>query len=251
MSRHSRRFLAAGLHLLVCGAVAAAAAVLVFGVWYPWPYRVVSGGQDLFLLVVSVDVVLGPLLTFTVFNVAKPRAELRRDLAVILLLQSAGLLYGLHTVYEVRPVATVFETDRFRVVTAAEVYLPELAQAPVEYRRLPLAGPWLLGAREPLPGDERNDALFMGLKGVDIGQRPKFWQPYEQSRQAALARSRPVDELIRRYPAQRTAIEEALLEKPVKLSDARFLPLMARLDWVVLMDAEGRPIGHVPLDGFF
>ena len=50
-------------------------ALLVFAVWYPYPYREISGGRDLFLLVVAVDVVLGPLITFAVFNRAKPRAR--------------------------------------------------------------------------------------------------------------------------------------------------------------------------------
>ncbi len=60
-----------GLHFLISAAVAAVAAVLVFCVWYPGPFRLMAGGRDLFLLVTSVDVVIGPLLTFAVFNRAK------------------------------------------------------------------------------------------------------------------------------------------------------------------------------------
>ncbi len=41
-------------------------ALLVFAVWYPYPYREISGGRELFTLVVAVDVVLGPLITFVV-----------------------------------------------------------------------------------------------------------------------------------------------------------------------------------------
>ena len=43
----------------------------MFGLWFPGIYRTVAGGRDLFLLVTGVDVVLGPLLTFAVFNVRK------------------------------------------------------------------------------------------------------------------------------------------------------------------------------------
>mgnify|MGYP002144062886 CR=1 FL=1 len=39
--------------------MAALAAGLVFGLWYPGAYRLMSGGRELFLLVTSVDVVLG------------------------------------------------------------------------------------------------------------------------------------------------------------------------------------------------
>ena len=62
--------------------LAARAATLVFGVWYPYPYREVSGGRSLFWMVVSIDVVMGPLLTLAVFNRSKPINALRLDLAI-------------------------------------------------------------------------------------------------------------------------------------------------------------------------
>ncbi|WP_309246762.1 hypothetical protein [Ramlibacter montanisoli] len=123
---------AAGIHLALSAVVAVLAGLLVFALWYPYPYREISGGRELFLLVVAVDVVLGPLLTFAVFNRAKP--ELRRDLAVIVALQLAGLAYGLWTVQLARPVHMVFEYDRFRVVHRVDIpaELEPLAPAGLE-----------------------------------------------------------------------------------------------------------------------
>ena len=43
------RFSAAGIHLTLSLAAAALAAWLVFSLWYPYPYRKISGGRDLFL----------------------------------------------------------------------------------------------------------------------------------------------------------------------------------------------------------
>src|SRR5262245_31520502 len=62
------RLRAAGIHLGLSALVASLAAALVLGVWYPMPHREVSGGRDLFVLVVSVDLVLGPLITFAIFD---------------------------------------------------------------------------------------------------------------------------------------------------------------------------------------
>ena len=62
------RIKAASIHFGLSVLLAVLAAFLVFIVWYPYPYRDISGGRDLFLLVVVVDVVMGPLLTLTVFN---------------------------------------------------------------------------------------------------------------------------------------------------------------------------------------
>ena len=98
------------------------------------------------------------------------------------MLQLAALLYGLSTVYQARPVALVFEVDRFRVVNATDVLMDELPQALPEYRQLPLTGPWLLSARESQPGDERLRSIELALKGFDLGQRPSYWQAYPLAR---------------------------------------------------------------------
>jgi len=115
------RLKAAAVHLCISLLVAGCAAWLVFGVWYPYPYREISGGRELFMLVVTVDVMLGPLITFIVFDRRKPRRELGRDLALVGLIQLAGLGYGLWTVHAARPVHLVFEIDRFRVIHAVDV----------------------------------------------------------------------------------------------------------------------------------
>ena len=124
------RFQAAGIHLCISLVIAALAATLVFALWYPYPYRDLSGGRELFTMLVSIDVILGPLLTLAVFNLKKPRAELVRDLAIIGLVQLLALGYGLWTVYQARPVHMVFEMDRFRVTHAADIDPELLAKAP-------------------------------------------------------------------------------------------------------------------------
>ena len=248
-----RRARAAGIHLLISAVVAAAAAALVFGVWYPGIYRVLAGGRDLFLLIMAVDVVLGPLLTFAVFNLKKGWPHLRRDLAIIGVIQLAALVYGLYTVYGARPVATVFEVDRFKVVTAAQVHLPELPKAPAAYQRLPLMGPWLLGSRKPQAGAESNDALFMAVEsGIDRAQRPLFWQAYSDSIPDVLGRARPLSVLLKQHPKVAAEVQRALLDLKLSEGDAKFLPITGRGgDWVVLIDPKGQLVHYVQVDGFF
>lgn len=243
---------AAGIHLLISAAIAALAAALVFGLWFPGAYRFISGGRELFWLITCVDVVLGPLLTFTVFNSTKSKVHLIRDLTVIGGVQVAALVYGLVTVYGARPVALVFEVDRFRVITAVMVHEPELSKARPEYRQLPLNGPWILGTRVPA-GDERNDALFMAIQhGIDWGQRPQFWQPYADSVAAALARARPLNVLLNRYPEKAGPIEATLRAKQIDPASTRYLPLIGRSgDWIVILNSNGHPVHFAPLDGFF
>ncbi len=232
--------------------VSSMAGVLVFGLWFPGIYRLLSGGRELFLLVTSVDVALGPLLTFAVFNLKKGKAQLSRDLIAIGSIQSAALVYGLITAYGARPVALVFEVDRFRVVTAAMVHKPELPKALPEYRRLPWNGPWLLGTRVPV-GDERNEALFMAVQnGIDWGQRPQFWQPYADSVSAVIARARPLSALLNKRPEITTDVRRALQDLKLNEIDAKFLPVIGRGgDWVVVIDPAGQLVHYVQADGFF
>lgn len=247
-----RRARAAGWHLLISALVAGVAAALVFGLWFPGIYRSVAGGRDLFLLVSVVDVVLGPLLTFAVFNMKKGWPHLRRDLAVIGAIQLAALIYGLYSVYQARPVAMVFEADRFRVISAAQVYVQELPKARLEYRELPAFGPWLLGTRAPNAGQERNDAMFLGLDGVDRAQRPLFWLPYAESATDALAKARPLAKLLAQHPALAGDVKDKLRALKVDEAGAKFLPLIGRGgDWVVILDSTGQLVHYVQAEGFF
>jgi hypothetical protein len=245
------RLRAAGLHFLASIAVAALAAALVFWLWYPGAYRGLSGGRELFLLVVTVDVVLGPLLTFAVFDRAKGIAHLRRDLAFIVALQLAALAYGLYTVYLARPVALVFERDRFRVISAMEVNEQELPMAPESYRQLTLTGPWQLGLRDTKPGEERKDAILKAvMEGVDTSQRPKFWIPYSQNQAQAAAAAKPLAELIQRRAAQAQLLQDEARGIGLAIDDTRYLPVRARGDWVALMDKQGVVRGFAPVDGY-
>lgn len=243
---------AAGVHLGLSGLIGLLAAALVFGLWYPSPYRTISGGQSLFILIVSVDLVLGPALTFVVFDLQKSRSVLIRDLAVIAALQIGGLVYGLHTVYQARPVALVYEPGRFRVVTNVDVLDSELPQAPPELRNLSVTGPRLLGTRKPRDNDEQLRAIEMALRGADVGQRPSFWQPYPQSIASVIQEGRPLQQLYSQYPGSKREIEKYLMGIGRHAEEIKFLPIIAKeSNWSALVDAKtGEIVGYVPYDGF-
>jgi hypothetical protein len=247
------RLRAAGIHLGLSVLVAATAALLVFAVWYPWPYREISGGRELFQLVVSVDIVLGPLLTFAIFNRAKPRAELRRDLAVVVLLQLAGLSYGLWTVQEARPVHMVFEYDRFRVIHKVDLVPELLAKAPPGLAVAPLTGPTLLSLRPFRNADEQRDYTLDALRGLSLSVRPELWQSYEAGRAEVLRAAKPVTALKKRFPQRAAEIDAVLRQSGHEAAGAAYLPLLARkaTAWTVLLDAStAEVIGYLPLDSF-
>lgn len=243
----------AGIHLALSLLVATVAALLVFGLWYPYPYREVSGGRDLFLLVVTVDIVIGPMITFAVFNMSKPPTELRRDLAIVGLLQLAALAYGLWTVHMAKPVHMVFEYDRFRVVHQLDLPADADERAPEGIAVAPWGGPTVIALRPFRSEDEKLDMTVKALGGTSLSARPELWHPYATERKEVVLAARPIDALLKRFPARAAQIEAAVRKTGRPVDRVRFLPLLARRDmaWTVLLDAStGDILDYLPLDPY-
>jgi hypothetical protein len=245
------RLRAAGIHLVISLTLAALAALLVFFIWYPYPYREISGGRELFLIVVAVDVVMGPLMTLAVFNLNKPRTELRRDLGVIGVLQLAALGYGLWTVAVARPVHLVFEVDRFRVVHAIDIEPILLKRAALALQELPLTGPTLLSIRDFKDSKENYDATMAALQGLQLGARPDLWQSYEKGKDKITSAAKPVADLKKRLPARASEIENALKSVPAN-APVGYIPLVGRNTfWTVLINTQtAEVLAFVPLDPY-
>lgn len=239
--------------MLASGLVAAAAAAGVFCVWYPPPFAALTGGIGLFLLIVSVDVVLGPALTAVVASPGKARRELTRDLAAIVFVQLAAFAYGLYTMAVARPVWLAFEVDRLRVVTAADIESEALQDAPRAMQALSWTGPRTMAVVKPSDPDEQMRAIELGLAGLDLAMQPRYWRTYATHTDEVWRAARPVSVLLAQYP-QRAADVAAIAQaagQPVQA--LRFLPLLSRqASWVSLIAQPGaQVVGHLPVEGFF
>ena len=154
------RWKAASIHLSISVAIGLIVGALLFGVWYPPPFFHAAGADQLVLLLVSVDIVLGPLLTLVVFKSGK--RGLKFDLTLIAVVQSVALVYGLSIVLRSRPVFLVAAVDRFSLVSAVDIDDADLAQGTKpEFRSLSWTGPRTVGAQLPPQGGEPHlsDAL--------------------------------------------------------------------------------------------
>jgi hypothetical protein len=246
------RLRASGTHLGISLCIAAAAALLVFTLWYPYPYRQVSGGRELFLILVSVDVVLGPLVTLTIFDKRKPVRELVLDLTVVAVLQLGALAYGLWTVAAARPVHLVFEIDRLRVVHSIDIPEELLAKAPAGVVPEPWTGPTPLAVRPFRDAGEEGSATMAALRGVALAARPDLWQPYAAARDRVIQAAHPVEALKRKYPAQAAVIDAALQRAGRDAAHTLYLPLVSRkFFWTALLDPKTADVvGFAPVDPF-
>ncbi|MEB0139357.1 MULTISPECIES: TfpX/TfpZ family type IV pilin accessory protein [unclassified Undibacterium] len=251
MKKPNNRFFAAFYHLLLSALLIGSVATIILLVWYPWPFSQISGGLHLLALVASVDIVLGPLLTLVIYDIRKPQRQLRRDILLILLIQCAGLAYGLVSVYLARPVVVAFDGLQFKTVAAVDVAEAELAQALAPFQALPLNGPRFVGLRAA-SNAEKFDVFAQALAGRDSSARPLFWQSYAASKTAVLAAAKPLSSLYQKYPDSRAEIARAITASGRASAQLVYLPIVAKDgSWTVLLDADSAmPLAYVEKDGF-
>jgi hypothetical protein len=241
-------------HLAVSALIAAICAALVFAVWYPYPYSELASGRELFALVVSVDVVVGPLLSFAVFNPSKPRAELWRDLGIIFILQLSALFYGMYSVTQARPVWLAFEGDRFRIVAVPDVDANDISRAPEGLQNYSWIGPKTVGVRLLANTDlEFSKSIQLAMEGVHAAFRPERWVPYDSQRELAIKEAKPLSKLRQKFPSEASVIDEVVARSGHSESSLGYLPLASqhRTDWSVVINLkDGVPIDFLPLDAW-
>lgn len=101
-------------HLLISLLVAGVSLFLIFKIWYPSPLHTALGIGGLVVMMLAIDVILGPLLTLVLAKEGKK--GLKTDLIVIGIVQLTALFYGLYSIDKGRPVAIAFDINRFELV---------------------------------------------------------------------------------------------------------------------------------------
>lgn len=226
------------IHLALSAAIAAAVFLPIYFFWYPDVLFERAGGRDLFLLIVGVDVVIGPLITFVIF--VPKKKGLVFDLAVIAFLQSAALAYGVYVLFESRPAYIVFVKEGYELVRANQFPAAELARARGKgYDKLPLTGPKLVGARLPADRDEKLRVMMAAMAGMDLPLFPQHYVPYEDVRSEVRSAALPLETLRKRNPGRGAEVAATLARLGRKEDEVRFLPLRTGKDHLaVFVDAK-------------
>jgi hypothetical protein len=245
------KLLAFSIHFIATALLAACAAALIFLVWYPDPFQAMVRGTELFMLVVGCDLALGPLLSFVVFNRSKTRRALVIDYSFIAIAQIAGLVYGVYTVAESRPVYVAFSTDRLEVVAARDLLPAELAAArEPQYRKIPLTGPRFVAVK--VPEADRQQSLFDELDGKPAFVRPRWYHEYASALPEIRKRLRTLPELEKRHPDAKALIAAAVADAQVPAARLGWMPVSTRRGfWTALVDnATGMPAAYLKYDPY-
>ncbi len=186
------------------------------------------------------DVVCGPMLTMVLADPLKSRRELSLDLGLVAVIQLLALFYGIYSVALGRPVAVVFEKDRYVVVSASEVSEKHLAEANSPFNDIPLIGIRHLSVRNSSGSDEFLESLDLSLQGVSPSMRPNWWQDYDAAVDEIAKKALPLQSF---YNSQSSA-DKILLDKAIEDSGSSadnlyYLPVVSATvtDWIALLDS--------------
>lgn len=244
------KFVAFAIHFVLTLLVAAAAAVLIFRIWFPDPFQEISGGTHLFVLIVGCDLALGPLLSLVIYNSRKSRRELIIDYTIVGIIQLAGVIYGIYSIAHWRPAYIVFAVDRLEAIGAGDINPADVKAAPKPYDSIPAWGPQLVAVHIPEDPQVRDKAMMDAIGGKDLPLVPSYYAPYESQLEQIKARARSLEDLERAHPDSRGEIEDAIKSTGVSREQLRWLPFKGRMQfWTALIDAgNGRPRAYLPID---
>lgn len=234
----------ASLHLLVSIVVALLAAALVWLGWYSWPYSQIFKVSGLYQLIIIVDVICGPLLTFILGNPKKSYRETATDVSLVAVIQLAALIYGLYALYIVRPVAVVFEVDRFVALSANEIS---------EKRNFPTLGISSFAQKEPEDGSEKLAMLNFALQGNTTASNPDWWVEHsDETREKIISKARTLNQLTDSQPDKTSMIEELSIKHSTPADQLPFLPFVStnNYDWISILSPEGEIIDFAKINGF-
>ena len=243
------RYRAFATHLIVSATIVGMVVAIAMLVWYPEPYLYLNSADRILLLLIAVDVIVGPTLTLIVFKPGKP--GLKMDMTIIIAVQLAALIYGTFTLYRERPLYLVFAVDRFELVTASEIDVSKLRYP--ELRDLPLAGPGIAVALRPRERKARQELLMeVLLHGApDIERRPDLYEPYDEHKDRVLKKSVSLEKIIR-TGTDRARLSAFLAEHDAGPDDFAYLPLLGKdqdREMLIAIDrASGRPVGGIRIN---
>jgi len=226
------RLTAFGLHFSgSCTTLTLILGVLYFG-WYRWPGWYVTGAARVVLVMIAVDVVLGPLITLIVADARKSRAMLARDIGIIVTIQLAALIYGGATLWSGRPLYYALSADCLQVVQAYNLDADALLSARKQHAAL--LPHWYSLPRwiwAPLPQDpeEAQRILQSALHGgVDVIGMPQYFKPWNEGLPELRAQLKSVKEIRYFSVSDKQVLEQRMRASGLATDERNAIALTGR-----------------------
>ncbi|WP_333653975.1 TfpX/TfpZ family type IV pilin accessory protein [Acinetobacter johnsonii] len=234
MSKRLKFFLS---HLSISFLIALLVIGLVFFLWYQTPLATAVGVTQIFLMILAIDVIVGPILGWLVYKEGKK--TLKFDLSVIIIIQIAALCYGVYSIEQGRPAWLVFHADRFELVRKNDILLENIDQAQSQFQHVSWSKPQFVAVKSAVSIQQhQNDIFTEVLGGISLAQQPERYVELTEAKAKIQQRALPLKEL--ELYNLKIEVEKTLAKYPK--ADA-WLPLKATaVDMVVLVNKESASI---------
>jgi len=206
---------------------------VVFFIWYPSPLAKAVGVTHIFLMMLAIDVIIGPLLGLLVYKEGKQ--SLKMDLSIIILIQIIALGYGVYSIAQGRPAWLAYNVDRFELVRNNEILTEQITQARPQYQQPSWLKPQFVGVEFAKDKNIRGDEMFAEvLGGISIAQKPERYVPLDKVKNQIQQRAQNLD-LLKQFN-DKALVEKILSNYPQATA---FVPLKANaVDMTVLINKE-------------
>jgi len=189
--------------------------------WFPNDILALTGIKEILIMILLIDIIIGPLLTFLVFNPIKK--SLKFDLSSILAIQLTMFFYGVYTVYTAHPVYITFTVDRFTLVSARDAN-PSKALL-TEYKVSKLSRPILAYTESPKDTEKQQELLFGSVEGgLDLEAFSEYYQPYKENINKIIKRGWNPDSIFNTAKSKK-ALSTFLNSNKITLDDVVFIPV--------------------------
>jgi hypothetical protein len=235
---------ATGIHFSIGLLLASILAWLVFSIWYPYPYRTLAGGVELFTIIMVIDLICGPLLTFILFSPSKSKRELLTDLSFVISIQIAALSYGMWTVWQTRPIFVVHEADHLNITSRVSLDKQELAALSVDLQPLFFGGPKMTSLREFTEQEQVaiNEEIKRG--GRDRSERPYFYSKFDGVK--VYKSGFPLNKYLLIHPEKKNIIQSIVgSTDATNIEKFKYVPIVGRIYWLAIYDANGQCMGFI------
>ena len=179
------------IHLLFSVVLVLVALYLVYNVWYPRPLNVAVGVSSIYLMMLAVDFIIGPICTFIIYKADKKK--LIFDLVVICILQLTAYGYGLWTMEKGRPAWQVFVVDDIELVSPIDLHLSkEQKEIPLGFFESPKWIAAVYSSDPKIAKQQKEDEMF---DGISLATRPETYQPIQVQSKVIVGKLQSLDKL--------------------------------------------------------
>lgn len=226
------RLKAFALHLLASLAALSGILGTFYLGWYRWPGWYLADVTQVIIILVGVDLVIGPLLTLVIADMRKPRRLLARDVSMIAAAQLIALSYGSLSLWHGRPLYYAFSESVLQQVQAYDISDEERALATndhVELRPHWYSLPRWIWAPLPQDGEVRSKIVTAAISGGDdVISMPRYYQRWEDGLAALRAQLKQVDDVGYFVSTEKKLLKDRMRAAGYDADQRNVMPLTGR-----------------------